>query len=214
MSPVEVKRFAFATTILAALIALALIWFVDSMTFGFKTLSRVTLAATVTGVLWIVYFRWCWKWWPFSYLFMRPRIDGTWVGHLESDWVKDGTSPTSLIPITFVINQTFFGPVVRSFTEAREGISDVASLVVKPEAEIVYLSYIYGLRQEFVAGTGEQQGAGELRLKNSGELTGQYWTNTKTSGRVRVQRKTRKRFTSFGEVEKIYPVSTWPKFES
>lgn len=213
MSSAEIKRFVFATTVLVALILLALVWIVDSMIFGLETLSRLPLAATITAVLWGVYFRWGWKWWPFAYLFKRPRIDGTWVGHLESDWVKNGTNATSLIPIAFVINQTFFSLTLRSFTGAREGISDVASLVVKPEAEIVYVSYIYGLRQEFVAGAGEQQGAGELRLVDkSMELKGQYWTNTKTSGRVRVQRKTRKRFSSFGEVEKVYPVSSWPKF--
>jgi hypothetical protein len=103
--------------------------------------------------------------------------------------------------------------VIQSFTRTQEGLSDTANLVVRPESNTVYVAYTYALRREFVAGADAQHGAAVLRLNGAGEMRGQYWTNTHTSGRVIVRRKTRTYLSSFDEATVRWPeAGGWPTF--
>jgi len=142
-------------------------------------------------------------------------LGGTWIGHLESDWQRGGDKPGSLIPIAFAINQSFFALIIHSLTKDREGLSDVAKIVVKEDAGVTYLSYVYSLREEFRAGLGGQQGSAELRLVGGTrpELRGEYWTNTKTRGRVLLRRCSAELVDSFADARSKWPVDQWPKFE-
>jgi hypothetical protein len=209
------KRFVTVTVALCLAVLLAVVWFFDSMTINLHTIGRIPTAITVTTAFWIFYFKWGWKWWPLSMLFPKPRVDGTWVGHLESDWRRGQETASTVVPIVFVVRQTFSTVVIRSFTHDREGLSDTANIIVKPDSAIVILSYMYGLREEFSAGAGTQQGAAELRLHNHcSELRGEYWTNTKTRGRLLVQHRSRKLAVSFGDAAAKWPVAEWPRFDA
>jgi hypothetical protein len=188
----------------------------DSMRIGLVTLSRIPLSVTVTFLFWLFFFRWGWKWPGLRLIFNRPRIEGTWLGHLQSNWQDDVTipDPRLLLPIVFVVRQTFSTLVIQSFTRRQEGLSDTASLVVRPESETMYVAYTYALRREFVAGAGPQHGAAVLRLYGAEEMKGQYWTNTPTSGRVIVRRKTRTCLSSFDDAIATWPEgSDWPTFQ-
>ncbi|WP_426511023.1 hypothetical protein ACPPVO_10520 [Dactylosporangium sp. McL0621] len=118
------------------------------------------------------------------------------------------------LPIVFVVRQTFSTLVIQSFTQGQEGLSDTASLVVRPESDIRYVAYTYALRREFTAGAGTQHGAAVLRLYGTEEMRGQYWTNTQTSGRVIVKRKAGTYVSSFDEAIAMWPEKTrWPTFQ-
>jgi predicted pore-forming effector associated with SMODS systems len=215
MSPKELKTFVYVT-ILVTVVALAvLVWLFDGMQVGPQTLKRVPTAVTATLFFWVFFSQWGWKWWPLNLIFNRPHLGGTWVGHLESNWQRGSTSPGPLIPIVFIIRQTLFSVVIRSFTNDRDGLSDVAKVVVKEEVEVTYLSYVYSLREEFRAGQGNQQGAAELRVSGKRrELRGQYWTNMNTSGRVLLRRCSNQVVHSFNDACEKWPSDTWPKFEA
>jgi hypothetical protein len=212
----ELKRFVYVTSVVTVTALFVLVWSLDSLRIGLGTLSRISPSITVTLLFWLFFFRWGWKWPGLRLIFNRPRIEGTWVGRLQSNWQVDGGTPdpTLLLPIVFVIRQTFSTLVIQSFTRKQEGLSDTASLVVRPESNTIYVAYTYALRREFVAGTGAQHGAAVLRLYGAEEMKGQYWTNTQTSGRVIVKRKARTLVPSFDEAAATWPEnSTWPTFQ-
>jgi hypothetical protein len=215
MSKDDLERFVQVTAGVTVGVLALLVWALDGMRLGAQTIDRVPTAVSATLVFWLVFAKWGWKWWPLSLLFTRPNVGGTWIGHLESDWRRGVDNPGSAIPIAFAIKQTFFTLVVHSLTKDREGLSDVASVVVKEEAGLTYLSYVYSLREEFRAGMGNQQGAAELRLVGgvNQELRGEYWTNTKTRGRLLLRRCSDTLVDSFSDARERWPIAQWPKFE-
>lgn len=213
MSRDELKTFVYVTVFVTVVGLLLLVWLFDGMLVGPQTLKRVPTAVTGTLFFWVFFARWGWKWRPLNMIFKRPYLGGTWVGHLESDWQRGMAKPGRLIPIAFTISQTLFSIVIRSFTNDREGVSDVAKVVVKEEAGVTYLSYVYSLREEFRAGQGNQQGAAELRVSGKrAELRGEYWTNMKTSGRVLLRRCSHQVLPSFNDVSEKWPTENWPTF--
>ena len=201
MSRNELKTVLYISAAVAVGVLGLLVWALDGMQIGPQTVRRIPTAITATSFFWVVFARWGWKWWPLSLLFKIPYVGGTWVGHLESEWQKGATTQLSSVPIAFIIKQTLFSLVIRSFTINREGLSDVAKLVVREEIGITYVSYVYALREEFRAGQGTQQGAAELRFieEQIPELRGQYWTNMNTSGRLLLRRCSKHTVRSFND---------------
>jgi hypothetical protein len=215
MSAEDLNKFVHVTAGLTVAVLALLVWALDDLKVGLHTIDRVETAASATLVFWLFFAKWGWKWWPLSLLFTRPNLGGTWVGHLESDWQRGINNAGSIIPIAFAIRQTFLSLAIHSLTKDREGLSDVASVVVKEDVGVTYLSYVYSLREEFRAGQGNQQGAAELRLVRgpNQELRGEYWTNTKTRGRLLLRRRSGHLVNSFGDARNRWPVEQWPKFE-
>lgn len=175
--------------------------------------SNLSLAMTGAFFGWLAIIKWAWAWPPFSWLLGVPVLKGTWTGHLESDWQAAGNANPS-IPIAFSIRQTLLSLTVTSFTGDREGISYVADLIGNEAAGTLRLAYIYSLREEFRAGEGTQQGAAEGRVTGaaSKEFRGEYWTNTKTRGRLILTRRSAQCTASFDEVHAKWPKAGWRKF--
>jgi hypothetical protein len=215
MSRNDLKKFVYLTVLVTVATLTLLVWWLDGMQLGPKTLERVPTAVSANVFFWLFFMKWGWKWWPLNYLFKRPYLGGTWVGYLESDWQRGVNNPAGSIPISFSIQQTLFTLVIRSFTNDREGISDIAQVVVKEEIGVTYLSYVYSLREEFRAGL-YQQGAAELHVIGGGksQLRGEYWTNTNTRGRLILGKCCNKPLHSFGEVRERWPIEDWPRFEA
>ena len=214
MSRDELKTFVYLTVLVTVGTLALLVWFLDDMRVGPQTLGRVPTAVTANAFFWLLFAKWGWKWWPLNLIFKRPYVGGTWIGHLESDWQRGASNPASVLPIVFVVKQTLFSLLIQSFTNDREGISDVAKVVVKEEVGVTYLSYVYSLREEFRAGLGNQQGAAELRLieRRSTELRGEYWTNTNTRGRLLLRRCSTNPVHSFTDASEKWPIEQWPRF--
>jgi len=143
-----------------------------------------------------------------------PILEGTWTGHLESDWVRGADNPQRQIPIVFVIRQNLLSLAVLSFTEDRHGVSYVAQLLRNDTANTIKLAYVYSLREEFRAGEGVQQGAAEVRIigRQGDELRGEYWTNTKTRGRLILARQSTQEVGSFQEAKSRWNRTPWRDF--
>lgn len=212
----DLKKFIYLTAVLTVGVLAIAVWLMDDMLIGVQTVSRIPTAITATLFFWLFFAKWGWKWWPLSLLFRRPHVAGTWIGHLESDWQRAGNHPTTVIPIVFAIRQNFLSLVIRGFTVDRESMSVLAKLIVNEEAGVTCLSYIYSLREEFRAGQGSQQGAAELRVigRERQELRGEYWTNTKTGGRLLLMRCSNEVVYSFGDARERWPIAQWPQFET
>jgi hypothetical protein len=133
----------------------------------------------------------------------------------ESDWVRGATDPRRQIPIVFVIQQDLLSLTLVSFTEDREGRSYVAQLAIDDAAKTFKLIYIYSLRDEFRAGEGVQQGAAEVQVTGPKgfELRGEYWTNTKTRGRLILSHRSSYAVSSFREAKAKFHDQLWRRFD-
>lgn len=212
---VELKGFVYITAVVFALFMVVQVAILDRFAVGWKSTGRIPVAITLTTFSWIGIVRWAWKIWPFRLFLGVPVLEGSWTGHLQSDWTRDMKgAEQSPIPIVFAIRQDLLTLTVLSFTENRHGISHVAQVLANDAADMVKLVYLYSLCEEFRAGGGTQQGAAEVRLvgKKADELRGEYWTNMKTRGRVIVRRQSRHAVASFQEATSNWSKVSWTSF--
>jgi hypothetical protein len=123
----------------------------------------------------------------------RTFVSGVWSGTLTSDYTATSGGPASsvVIPIVFVIRQTYMTLSVQSFTAKQEGESRLEALIRSEKTEATRLSYVFELRKPYSTGGKLTSGAGELKLvADDSELRGRYWTDTPTHGSVVLKRLT------------------------
>lgn len=115
----------------------------------------------------------------------RKQIHGLWFGHLTSNYSKDQETAELVIPVAFVIRQSYLGYSIASYTAGQDGYSQVESLTHDPKNGGYVLRYVYELRRTYRGENKLTQGSGELRLTSSdSKLTGTYWTNSPTQGQA------------------------------
>lgn len=209
-----VGKLTVMAVVVSILAFILMVWIIDSFNFGLHTASRLTAAVTVATIFCACVIRWGWKFRPFSWYLDVPVLEGTWVGHLESDWTRAAGSVSPAVPIVFVIRQTMLGLSIRSFTTGKQGLSVSAHILRHAEADVTKLAYIYSMSEEFRAGQGVQQGAAEVSLISGRpwRFKGEYWTNTKTRGRLILEWKAEEFVTSFTDAEARWDVANWCKF--
>lgn len=199
-----------AVLVLFLVLGLLLVWLVDDFTFGLHTFSRIgpALTGSLLIVPLIVKYAWRLKW--VATFLGVPVMRGTWTGHLESDW-PPGEGSTTVRPIVLVIRQTLISISVTSLTQTMKGVSVSADVHFDEDSDSVEITYVYSLAKQFQAGAGFQQGAAELTLVSGApnQLSGAYWTDSKTGGRLLVAFQTGDVLSSFVDVEKRWSQATW-----
>lgn len=131
-----------------------------------------------------VFTRLAWRWRRLAKWMNRPLVHGTWQGELKSDFgAVDGER--LVVPIFFVIKQTYLTLSIQSFTERQEGESRLEALLRSSKTDVTRLCYVFELRKIFSGAHSITSGAGELKLAGDQlSLTGTYWTNTPTHGDI------------------------------
>lgn len=115
----------------------------------------------------------------------RKQIHGLWFGHLTSNYGKDQGQPDLVIPVAFVIRQSYLGYSIASYTAGQDGYSQVESLTQDLKTGGYILRYVFELRRTYRGENKLTQGSGELRLTSSdSKLAGIYWTNSPTQGQA------------------------------
>lgn len=113
----------------------------------------------------------------------RPIIHGVWFGELTSNYGARDESDSTVIPIAFVINQTYLGYSLLSYTEHQDSQTLTESLSVDDRHNTIHLRYIY---EFYIRKPRERKlttGAAELKLiENGTRLQGHYLTNSPTQG--------------------------------
>jgi len=133
-----------------------------------------------------------WRWKPLAKWMGRPCVHGVWQGELLSDYGATNDSRL-VIPIFFVIRQTYLTLSIQSFTERQEGESQIEALFKNSKTNSTQLIYIFELRKSFSGSSSLIKGSGELKLSgNHLSLTGTYWTNTPTHGDINLKLISRK----------------------
>jgi len=128
-----------------------------------------------------------WRWELLAQWMNRPIVHGVWKGELRSDFGSiDGNC--LVVPIFFVIRQTYLTLSIQSLTERQEGESRLEAILRSSKTDVTRLCYVFELRKVFSGAHSLTSGAGELKLAGDQlSLTGTYWTNTPTHGDIHLE---------------------------
>jgi hypothetical protein len=159
------------------------------------SVKKLPEVVTAYLVLHFAFTRWAWRWPVFrGWLVPFPDLQGTWSGELKTTW-RDPVSGQTLgpIPVTVCIRQTFSSLSVVMFTAESMSYSMAASLSEADDSGLKRLSYTYtntprvGVRERSIV----HDGAAVLRIVNGPirRLEGEYWTNRKSTGDLRLTYK-------------------------
>jgi len=118
----------------------------------------------------------------------RPSIHGVWWGTLCTDWVDANGRALPAIPIVFVIRQSYLFVSIQSFSENQPARSTFEFLGMDEKTKDMHLAYVYELRRTAYNENKLTSGYGHLILQDQGRvLAGEYWTNSPTQGRLRLE---------------------------
>jgi hypothetical protein len=127
-----------------------------------------------------------------------PDLSGTWTGTLVSTWKspETGQSPPP-IPVTFWITQGVFSITVQMKTGESRSYSRRCLAEADAKAQVFRLWYWYDNRPnaEVSYRSTQHEGAALLELdvgSSPYRLVGQYYTQRKTSGDIRISRTSAK----------------------
>lgn len=191
-----------AATAIWALILSGNGWIIPSSFF----LPLCLLAGTLP-FLFLVFDWWAWAWPGVRFVTKRPDLRGTWKGVIQSTWQGDErASGLGVIHAYITISQTFTDLRFRLFTEESQSVTLMALLTSEPDEHPV-LSALYQNRPRQLVRTSSSIHHGGLLLDVGGEkldeLSGSYWTDRQTSGEIKFQRVSRKRFRDFATADAV-----------
>lgn len=160
--------------------------------------KEIPQAISIYVVLGIIFTKYVWKW-PIlqGWLIKIPVLQGTWVGELKSDWVNPETQKgIDPIPIVLVIRQTYLAIRITLMTQESSSYSTTADINTVTSGDELYLVYNYTNRPKATIRdrSAIHDGAATLKIVRTPKriLEGEYWTNRKTRGEIRVQFKSKK----------------------
>ncbi|MBD2078283.1 hypothetical protein H6F86_31230 [Phormidium sp. FACHB-592] len=186
----ELKRVIQISVTATCILAILGILISKADPFSFATIRWISGALTWITLFWAFFFRWGWKLRLLKRIFPKPNLNGTWVGTLTSDW-KD-TKGNTVGPLDFVVvvRQSFLHIHATTFTASFVARTYAESLILDNDRGVKEFVYLYAQDNTTPGEENNREGAAELRIVESDAttLTGRYWSNAKTNGRVEVER--------------------------
>jgi hypothetical protein len=170
-----------------------------------ELLAPLGMTTAFAALLAYFFERWMWRWCGISLIVKRPHLSGTWEGVILSDWVNpEKNSKLPQIATIMSVSQTATTLYLRQFTEESMSITTNASLQTEPDdTHVVVATYRNDPRAEVRHRSEIHYGALRLRIEGFDELVGEYWTDRKTRGELRLKRISRKKCNSFTDGEKL-----------
>lgn len=168
-----------------------------------ESVKKLPEVVTAYLVLHFAFTKWAWRWPVFrGWLVPFPDLQGTWQGELQTTWgdPESGRVPEP-IPVTVCIRQTFSSLSVVIFTAESMSYSTAASLSEADDTGLKRLIYTYtntprvGVRERSIV----HDGAAVLRIVRGPvrTLEGEYWTNRKSTGDLRLKYRSAKLAEAF-----------------
>lgn len=191
-------------------ILVALTWAVYLLAQGVQLawsfLGPFSIAVGVLTTAGFVFKHWIWYWPGLHLLTKTPRLTGTWVGELKSDYIHNGeVEPRAPIDVAVVVTQTSDAINVRQYTK-ESWSTTVAASASEQAGDRFTLSTVYLNEPDLeLQQTRSPMHYGATRLMIEGparkptRLIGNYWTGRKTSGSLDLKFVCRRRAHSFEE---------------
>lgn len=157
----------------------------DFAVFSLPSLKAILSGLSLSGLLWGGYFKWAWRWPYLRKILYKPNINGTWLGHFESNWGGEVLCGKFVL----VIRQNWFEVSIRAFSQNLKTNSHIESFVFDEGKGLKILAYLFA-EKEMGAKGDIRQGAAELELAEGIEikiLEGAFWTISGSKGYVKVK---------------------------
>jgi len=144
---------------------------------------------TADLILVAVFVRWLWRWkFLQTWLVPFPNLNGTWQGHIQTNWKDaDGKTPGP-IPTILTIKQTFVRMSCVMRTGEMVSRSYLEGFCIDKDAQVRQLCYSYTSRPKASLRERSTPHDGTMLFniirKPVYKLEGEYWTQRQTTGTV------------------------------
>lgn len=176
-------------------------------------LKLVPNVVTVDMIFIGLFMKFGWKYKIFrGWLVPFPNLNGTWLGHIHSDWLDPSTGiRVPSIPTMLTIYQTFSGTNCIMHTGEMKSYSIAEGFNIIAEQQIKQLSYIYTSKPRALVVERSPQHDGAMIFDIIGEnctkLRGKYWTERKTKGEIVLEFYSKKRLDEIPNTIANHPVT-------
>lgn len=172
-----------------------LVWFCIATVSGLNMQNLVDFMRPIpkvvtTDVLLVgIFMKWLWRWQLLQgWLVPFPDLNGTWQGHIQTNW-KDAEGRTpGPIPTILTIKQTFGRMSCVMRTGEMESHSYLEGFCIDKEAQIRRLCYSYTSKPKAALRSRSTPHDGTMLFNIIGtpvrKLEGEYWTQRQTNGSV------------------------------
>jgi len=189
MNQSQIKIFSGVSVFIGALVWFILYTINKIDVNSLESLKYLNLGITITGIFWLLYFKWVWKWSVLGRLLYKPNVNGTWLGEFKSDWKDQSGKMNPPKKFVLVVRQTWFSISIRAYTELQKTESYVETLMFDDTRGIKLIAYLFSEKRIGSGEHGARQGAAELDLiedEKENMLEGHFWTQAGTRGYIRV----------------------------
>jgi hypothetical protein len=171
--------------------------------FGTVVGALVAVAVAFEHLLWRIP-------WLHGWLVKRPNLRGTWRVELRSDWVDPATG-RGIAPITAFmgVEQSFSTLHMHLMTPESESWLIADAIRLSPTGTGYQIVGVYTNKPELhLRGDRSEMHYGAIALNTHGPqhrpetVTGEYWTDRKTSGRMESSARAAEIFTRFTDAER------------
>lgn len=173
----------------------AIVLFLAAMVQGFDlrnfldVLRLIPIVATADGIAYFVFTVWLWRWKRFQgWLIPFPDLNGTWQGHIQTNW-KDAEGKTLGPILTILTIKQNFGRISCVMrTGEMESHSYVEGFCIDKDAQVRRLCYSYTSKPKASLRERSTPHDGTILFNIIGKpvhkLEGEYWTQRQTTGTV------------------------------
>ncbi len=173
--------------------------------FGFVVGVLVVVGVVFEYVLW----RWSWL---HGWFVKRPDLRGTWRVELQSDWIDPDTSLGEPLIVCYMgVSQTLTTLQMHLMTSESESWSIAEAISQSPSRVGYRVAGVYTNKpQTHLRGTRSEMHLGGVLLDTHGPtnrpdtITGEYWTDRKTKGRMTFTKKLPAVFTRFDDADRAF----------
>lgn len=189
------KNLNFKPFLFILMIFSGLVWFAVATASGlnmqsfFDFMRPIPKVVTADLILVGIFIKWLWRWKHLQYwLIPFPDLNGTWQGHIQTNWKNvEGKIPEP-IPTMLTIKQTFGRMSCVMRTDEMESHSYLEGFCIDKDAQIRRLCYSYTSKPKASLRNRSTPHDGTILLNIIGnpvhKLEGEYWTQRQTTGSV------------------------------
>lgn len=158
-------------------------------------LRLIPIVATADGVAYFVFTAWLWRWKHLQgWLIPFPDLNGTWQGHIQTNWEDAEGETPGPIPTVLTVKQTFGRMSCVMRTREMESHSYLEGFCIDKDAQIRRLCYSYTSKPKAALRDRSTPHDGTILFNIIGnpvsKLEGEYWTQRHTTGTITLRFRT------------------------
>ncbi len=179
----------------------AIVLFFTALAQGFDlrdfldVIRLIPIVATADGIAYFVFAAWIWRWKRLQgWLIPFPDLNGTWQGHIQTNWKDEKGQVPGPMPAILTIKQSFGRMSCVMRTEEMESHSYLEGFCIDKDAQVRRLCYSYTSRPKASLRERSTPHDGTILFNIIGnpvrKLSGEYWTQRHTTGTVTLSFRT------------------------